>query len=102
MARAWATSVEVGAARPGLGTRHGATDAHRPAPAGGPRRDSRPGRGRPRRAAAPEPPVAPLAPDDDRRPDGAATKARSGASESLVTSPAHTRSHSAVSTVGSS
>src|SRR3954471_9982750 len=102
MARAWATSVEVGAARPGMGTRNAATDDHRPAPAGGPRRESRPGRGRPRRAAAPEPLAEPRAPDDDRRPDEAATKARSAASEWLVTSPAHTRSHSAARTVGSS
>ena len=64
------------------------TSDHRPAPAGGPSRDSRPGRGRRVLGAV-------------RRglPDSCA---RTGANESFVTWPAHTRSHSAASTVGSS
>ena len=68
----------------GAGSNNGATRLQRPAPAGGPMRFSRPGRGRERgmlRAGA-----LVLAP---------CNTARSGASESLVTWPAHTRSHNA-------
>ena len=75
-ARAWATSVGEG-----NGRRKGATSDQRPAALGGPDRVTRPGR-----RARP-----------DRRPDPRAS-ARTGASESLVTSPAHARSHSAAST----
>ena len=59
--------------------------AFAPKPAGGPIRLSRPGRGRPRGAAD----------ERDRVPPDSI--ARSGASESLVTSPAQTRSHNAAS-----
>ena len=64
-----------------------ATRDHRPAPAGGPTRVSRPGRGRP-----------PPRPVVERRREAAPTAARSGFSVSFVTSPAHTRSHRAAST----
>ena len=77
---AWAISVEEGA-----GSRSGATSDQRPAPAGGPRRVSRPGWGRAR-----------LERFDARR------GTRSGPNVSLVISPAHTRSQSAVSRTASS
>ena len=65
----------------------GATSDHRPAPSGGPRVVSRPTRGR--RAASCPPP---------RCAGRFQRSARSEANVSLVTSPAHTRSHRASST----
>ena len=74
----------------GAGERCGASNDQRPAPAGGPMRVRRPGRGRPRGAVDERDVVVP--------PD---STARNGASESLVTSPAHTRSHKAASSSAS-
>ena len=83
MAIACARSVDDGA-----GASSGPTSDHRPAPAGGPLRRSAPGRGR--------------VPGLGRFARAPATYARSGASVSFVTSPDHTSSHSASSTIRSS
>ena len=74
---AWSRSVAVGRI---ASAASGATSDQRPAASGGPSAVSRPGRPRPR---------APPLPVRFQR------SARSGANVSLVTSPAHTRSHSA-------